>query len=194
MELSKRKVAELAKVFTHVSKNYILVDARDYKTERGVLKHIESLNAENERLHNLPLPVYIEIELNWHKNIYGWCPRATMRWCDAERKWHYDDNAGYAGGYGYDKTSSAVAEALNKHCKNWLYSIRKKSTKHKPYGISFYQGSFPIFEGGVGINCYVPIMEWLGWKFRRVANSKTYEKYVMADKKYIKKFKDEFSF
>lgn len=193
MELSKRKVADLAKVFTHISKNRILVDARDYKTERGFLKHIESLNTENERLHNLPMPVYIVIELKWHKNIYGWCPRAYMRWCDTDDNWHYDDNAGYAGGYGYDKTSSAVAEALNKNCKNWLYSVRKKSTKHKPYGIAYYKGSFPFFEGGVGISCYPPIMEWLGWKFNTVASSDTYDKFVMVNKKYIKKFRARYS-
>jgi len=191
MELSKKKVVELAKVFTHVSRNTIIVDARDYKTERGFLKHIESLNSENERLHNMPMPVYIEVELNWHKNIYGWCPRASMRWCDVERKWHYDEKAGYAGGYGYDKTSAAVAEALNKHCKNWLYSIRNRRTKNKPYGLSYYNGSFPIFEGGVGISCYKPVMEWLGWKFKHVASTETYDKFIMFDKRYRKLFIDE---
>lgn len=186
MELSKTKVAKLAKVFTHVSRTHIKVDARDYKTELRFLKHIEEVNSENERLHNLPMPIYIEIELTWRKSYYGWCPRATMRWCDTNKEWHYDKNAGYAGGYGYDKHSAAVAEALNKNCKNWLYSIRKKNKKKAPYGIAFYEGSFPFFEGGVGMSCYPPIMEWLGWKFKHVAWSDTYDKYVMVDKRYVK--------
>lgn len=191
MELSKKKAAELAKTFTHVSKNTIIVDARDYKTERGLLIYLRHLNEDNEKIHNLPMPVYIEIELVWRKGQYGWCPHASMRWRDADEHWHCDHNAGYAGGCGYDKTSSAVAEALNKHCKNWLYSIRNRRTKNKPYGLSYYNGSFPIFEGGVGISCYKPVMEWLGWKFKHVASAKTYDKFIMFDKRYGKLFIDE---
>lgn len=189
MKLSKKRVAELSKEFPHVSKSYISCYASNYKTERGFFKHLASKNTANEQEHNAPMPIYIEIELTWRKSLYGWCPRASMRWEDESGEWHYDDNAGYAGGWGYDKHSAAVAEALNNHCKNWLYSIRRKSLKKKPYGISYYKGSFPRFEGGVGMSCYPAIMAWLGWNFKHVAWTDTYDKYVFVKKSESKRFK-----
>ena len=187
MKLTKKQLNKWAKEFPHVSKTYISAYATDYKTERGYYNHLKRKNEENEREHNEPLPVYVEIELTWRKSVYGWCPRAEMRWQDANGGWHYDENAGYAGGYGYDKHSAAVADALNKHFKNWLYAVRNKSLKKKPYGISYYKGSFPRFEGGVGMVCYPRIMDWLGYSMRHVADRKTYDKWVIIEKKHERK-------
>lgn len=188
MKATKKQISQWAKEFPHVSKSYIKCYAEDYKTERGYYNHLKKENEYNERVHAQPLPIYIEIELTWRKTVYGWCPRAEMRWEDTEGHWHYDNNAGYASGYGYDKHSAVVAEALNKHFKNWLYSIRKKSTKNKPYGISYYEGSFPSFEGGVGMSCYPRIMDWIGYNMKHVASTETYDKWVIVKKSEVKRF------
>lgn len=188
MELTKKQMSQWAKEFPHVSANRIKYDAKKYKTERGYYNHLKKSNEENERLHSQPLPIYIDIDVDWIRNPYwGHNPKVSMRWEDAEGSWHYDEHAGSASGCGYDKHSAAVAEALNKHFKNWLYAIRKKSTKNKPYGINFYKGSFPSFEGGVGMSCYPNIMNWLGYSMRHVASTNTYDKWVIVEKKHERK-------
>lgn len=187
MKATKKQICEWSKEFAHVSKSYIAAYAGDYKTERGYYNHLKKKNEENERKHSEPLPVYIEIELTWRKSVYGWCPRAEMCWEDATGAWHRDANAGYAGGYGYEKHSAAVAEALNKHFQNLLYAVRKKDFKKAPYGIPKYKNSFPYFEGGVGMECYPRIMNWLGYNMRHVADGKTYDKWVICEKKHERK-------
>ena len=182
MKATKKQLNEWAKEFPHVSKSYISCYASDYKTERGYYNHLKKRNEERAAMHAQPLPIYIEIELTWRKSYYGWCPRAEMRWEDANGSWDYDNNAGFAGGYGYDKHSTAVANALNKHFKNLLYSVRNRNFKKAPYGIHKYEGSFPSFEGGVGISCYPSIMDWLGYKMKCVASTDTYDKWVIVKK------------
>jgi hypothetical protein len=188
MNLTKKQINEWSKEFAHVSKSYIRAYASDYKTERGYYNHLKAKNEEDEREHNLPLPIHIEIEVNWNRSrTWGWNPSVEMRWEDANGEWHYDSHAGGASGCGYDKHSAAVASALNKHFKNLLYSVRNKRTKNKPYGISYYEGSFPYFEGGVGMECYPRIFNWLGYSMEHVANAKTYDKWVIIEKKHKRK-------
>ena len=84
---------------------------------------------------------------------------------------------GRAGGYGYDKESACVGEALNKidalmfllyqfknerltqeHIDNILYDNRDIIE----YGAGY--GAIPYFEGGVGIDCHIRILQKLGFK------------------------------
>lgn len=189
MELTKKKLNELAKTFVHIQKKEIESRAKDYKTERGLIKHLTEFNAHMEEEHNKPLPVYIEIEIEWKKSrTWGNCPRAYMRWEDADGNWHYMENAGYASGYGYDKHSAVVAEALN-HFKNLRYAVRNKDFKKSPYGICKSEYTYCYFEGGVGMSCYPRIMDWLGYKMTHVADARTYDKWVIIDKKHEKRFK-----
>lgn len=189
MELTKKRLNEFAKTFTHLTKKGIASCANDYKTERGLLKYLERANAEDEASHNKPLPIYIEIEVEWkHSRTWGWCPRASMRWEDAKGEWHYIENAGYASGWGYDKHSTVVAECLNRF-KNLRYAVRNKNFKRAPYGICKSDYTYCYFEGGVGMSCYPSIMDWLGYNMRHVADGKTYDKWVIIDKKHEKRFK-----
>lgn len=181
MERTKKLLSGLAKQFPHISPNHISCVVRDYKTERGYLARLSRENEENKAAHEEPLPVGMTINVEWHKNsIWGNCPRVELAWETEDGHSHRDDNAGYASGYGYDKESTAVAEGLNKHFKNILYAIRNRSTKNKPYGLSYYNGSFPHFEGGVGMECYYRVFAWLGYKMVRVASGKTYDVYEVT--------------
>lgn len=189
MKLTKKRLSELAKEFTHIQKKEIERRANDYKIERGLLNYLKTKNAKEEEEHNKPLPIYIEIDVEWKKsNTWGLCPRTSMRWEDAAGEWHYIDNAGYASGWGYDKHSSAVAEALN-HLKNLRYAVRNKDFKKSPYGIRKSDYTYCYFEGGVGMSCYPSIMEWLGYKMKHVASAKTYDKWVIVKKGMEKRFR-----
>ena len=189
MELTKKRLNEFAKTFTHIQKKEIASRANDYKTERGLLSYLERTNAEEERAHNVPLPIYIEIEVEWkHSRTWGWCPRASMRWEDAEGRWNYINNAGYASGWGYDKHSTVVAECMNRF-KNLRYAVRNKNFKKSPYGIRKSDYDYCYFEGGVGMSCYPRIMDWLGYEMKHVADGKTYDKWVIIKKSEFKRFK-----
>lgn len=188
MELTKKRLSELTKEFPHITKSEIESRANDYKTERGLLSYLEKTNASEETEHSKPLPIYIEIDVEWKKSpTWGWCPRASMRWEDASGMWHRIDNAGYASGYGYDKHSSAVAEALNRF-KNLRYAVRNKDFKKAPYGIQKSKYSYCYFESGVGMSCYPKIMDWLGYRMKHVAETNTYDKWVIVKKGMEKRF------
>jgi len=189
MELTTKQLREYVKTYQHLSENTIKCLASDYKTERGLISKLETDNKHNAAIHAQPMPVYIEIEIEWKKSyMYGWNPEATIRWEDEAKNWHV--KRGYkVSGYGYDKHSSVIASALNDNFKNWLFSIRNKSLKNKPYGISFYKGSFPSFEGGVGMSCYPRIFKWLNWACFHVAEGEHYDKWIFCEKKRAKDLK-----
>lgn len=189
MELTKKRLNEFAKAFTHIQKKEIASIANHYKTEMRFIKKLVEVNSEAIREHKKPLPIYIEIEIEWKKShTWGWCPRASMRWEDEKGGWHHVDNAGYASGYGYDKHSTVVAEALNRF-KNLRYAVRNKNFKKAPYGIFKSDYTYCYFEGGVGMSCYPRIMDWLGYEMKHVADGKTYDKWVIIKKSERKRFK-----
>lgn len=96
---------------------------------------------------------------------------------------------GHAGGYGYDKTSAAVAEAFNKDdvMLKVLYDLKEKGlsggqddnsdtsiTRHDNRYIIGYGSGYsvlPYYEGGVGIECYQSILNKAGYNFQ-VINGK----------------------
>lgn len=180
MELTKEQVKELRNQFAHLSENEIKYLRNDYMTEKGLISRLERDNEIAAKKHAEPMPIYIEIEVNWKKSpTWGWNPHAEIRWEDEAGNWHFKE--GYSvSGCGYDKHSSVVAQALNDNFSNLLYSIRKKSRKNKPYGISFHKGSLPYFEGGVGMSCYPRIFAWLGWHSFKPADSDTYDKWIFC--------------
>lgn len=181
MKPTKARINELAKNFPHVLKGDIKSMMEEYKTERGFMNALTKASEENERAHALPLPEYIEIELEWH----GSSPSASMRYETAkERK--YIERAAYAGGWGYDKTSTILSECLNKfHSLRW--SLRNKKKKGAPYGVyfsDFNDGMY--FDYGVGESCYYRICNWMGYKMEHVAQGKTYDKFVITRKGFKK--------
>ena len=92
------------------------------------------------------------------------------------------NSAGYASGCGYDKESSAVAEALNKNNSflKVLYTLKENALEagasdHSKtactgvdnrniigYGSGY--SVLPYFEGGVGVNCYWDILKKAGFE------------------------------
>lgn len=175
MELSKKQVNEYKKQFVHISENAIKDSARNYKTTRGLLNALQTKNENAKNEHEKPLPVDIVITVTWNKNrFWGMNPTASVSWTDENGAFHSSENCGHASGCGYDKLTAAIAEALNANFKNLLYKNRRRNLKNKPYGLCYYAGSFPQFEGGVGISCYPRIFDFLGYKWTETANGKTF--------------------
>lgn len=89
---------------------------------------------------------------------------------------------GHAGGYGYDKTSAAVAEAFNQDdiMLKVLFDLKEKGLKegltsesktactgHDNRNIIGYGSGYsvlPYYEGGVGIECFFSILKKAGYK------------------------------
>jgi hypothetical protein len=92
-------------------------------------------------------------------------------------KVHYTDGTAQqitarAGGWGYCKESTVIANIFNASLKYAIYQL--KDPGKVPYGINLYNDRF-YFAGGVGTSCYYQIAEFIGGKFERVASGKTYD-------------------
>lgn len=92
-----------------------------------------------------------------------------------------DFHGGPTGGWGYDKMSTALADALNKSPEfmKLLMDARAKK-KTLSYGVSLNAGKpfFPRWDGGVGIECYITVLKSLGynveWVYTAIKDSDTY--------------------
>ena len=104
----------------------------------------------------------IQIKVNWKKNrTWGLNPHASFYAFDGLYK-------GTASGCGFDKLSSAVAEALNKCVPLSLALLRNEESLKGVYGIRFFDHTSKktgktsravLWEGGVGINCFHQVIE-----------------------------------
>jgi hypothetical protein len=185
MKTTNKQVSEFARTYSHLLKGTIKSMCEEYKTERGLIKALEKANAVAKEEHERPLPDVIEIELTWRRSTYGNCPRGLLRWRDSEG-WHTIPNACFAGGWGYDKTSTIVAECLNMF-PSLRWSLRRKNMKKKPYGI--YKSDYRhgvSFDGGIGVSCYYRIAEWMGYKMTNPASTDHFDKFVLTRKGFKK--------
>lgn len=124
------------------------------------------------------------ITVNWVKsNIWGNCPTSEI-------KVYYNDNSAVtyngsrAGGCGYDKESTTIANALNQihELRRELLAIQENnfdanSEKLFSYGVSTFE-KVPYFSGGVGFNCFIRNLEKLGFKYNHLATGKMFDVYT----------------
>lgn len=177
---------ELAKQFPWITKGELdyEVKSNKYKTERGFLAHLAKVNAENEAKFSMADIRELRIDVEWKKSRWwGNCPRAEWR-C-----WFKDgsfmDGSEYAGGYGYDKLSQVVADALNKVGKGMAWR-KRNSRKKAPYGIEHVglgadKKWNPYYMGGVGTSCYYKIAQFIGGKMEW-DEGKTWDRIVFVFK------------
>lgn len=115
---------------------------------------------------------YITFSIEWSK---GGNPTCTA-WA------YYFDNTSTkfvsrAGGYGYCKESTVIAEIFNATLRYKLYEFMPNTPKEfEPYLIYNFEGRYS-FAGGIGTNCYYNIANFIGGKFERVATGKTFDAY-----------------
>lgn len=104
------------------------------------------------------------------------------------------------GGCGYDKQSTATAEALNSHLPILKLLFSKKDSELLDYiknhpesdikngynravlGYGSGYNILPKFEGGVGVDSHKRILENLGLQMRHIANNRNSDVFLIAKK------------
>ena len=89
------------------------------------------------------------------------------------------------GGCGYDKLSTATAQALNsnKSLLKLLYEKKNANIDIKNHVLLGYGSGYdilPQFEGGVGYECYKHILEKLGINMRRITNTDSIDVFMIT--------------
>lgn len=161
-------------------KEYLLkrYEAKQEKKLTAKLKQLETVfNADKDIAD-------IKISVEWKKSaMWGANPTAEAEFIG--KNFYEFKKSGSISGCGYDKESTAIAEALNQ-CNallNKMYAIKEanpKKTNNELFGYGSGHGLMPYFEGGVGISCYYRIFEKIGLKLERVAGGKTFDIYRVS--------------
>lgn len=174
----------------------------DYETQKQkVIKALIKRNAQllQTELNQLDfiansrdeLPNDLIITIEWKDSkMWGSNPTATT---------NYGFVGSSIGGCGYDKLSTATAQALNAtpEILKALYNKKEKSLKDRPlingkilnnqndlnrhflgYGSGY--SIIPRFEGGVGVNCHKSILENLGYEMRSISDTKHTNVYLIS--------------
>lgn len=151
------------------------------KSERGIVNRIQKINEEHRIKAEMPDVKYLKIEIGWKRTRVGEMnPTASAKWETADGEWHYADSMARATGYGCDKASTVVAKCCNKILTGMLW--RKRDARGEaPYGIN-YGDFFPYFSGGIQMECYERIAEFLEGNLEHTASGKTYDEYVFTFK------------
>lgn len=138
------------------------------------LKHIEKVENEGQEIKS------ISVVVEWiNSKTWGHNPNVIV----------FTQYKGYtygrASGCGYDKESSAIAEAFNKNenLLKILYDIKEKAlqddirlSSHDSVGYGAGYGAIPYYEGGVGASCFWRIFEKVGYNITTISgrNCTTY--------------------
>lgn len=158
-QLKKYNNDELTtKEIKEILKNKIIKEYEKRKEKE--LKRIEAIKQAYEKI------TVINISINWVKSsTWGYNPRATVTTDTGEI------TEGKASGCGYDKESTAIADALNKNndILKLLYIAKNKkmtfknNNNHDLLGYGSGYGVLPYFEGGVGASSLMNIFRKLGY-------------------------------
>jgi hypothetical protein len=118
---------------------------------------------------------YITLTIEWSKAGNPTC----TAWV------YYTDNTSNkfvskAGGYGYCKESTVIAEIFNSSLRYKLYEFMPNTPKEfEPYLIYNFEGRYS-YASGIGVNCYYNIAKFIGGKFEKVAYGKTFDAYKFS--------------
>lgn len=158
-KLTKRQKEKLTKKEQkEILKNKII---KDY--EKRLIKNLKRIDTIKNANQNVET---ITINVDWVKNpTWGYNPHATIYTNNGET------TEGKASGCGYDKESTAIAEALNKNndilkllyiAKNKKMTL-KNTNNHDILGYGSGYGVLPYFEGGVGVSSLLNIFKKLNY-------------------------------
>jgi hypothetical protein len=129
-----------------------------------------------------PAVKVITINVEWRKSrMYGANPFAEARVQFQGGNGTIRD--GYTcSGSGYDKTSTVVADIFNEFLAYKLYG---ELEGERPYGIRLDATYGNRYEGGIGVECYRAISEYIGGRFETVASGKTFDVFRYTDGKEV---------
>lgn len=161
-------------------KSYLIVrkDKQLSKSLEKTLSHIDTVkNAQDIQS--------ITINVDWKKSrMWGNNPKAEIKVILKNGlQQHFESSR--ASGYGYDKESTVIAEALNQ-CNGLLkllYKAKNKDVTKENRNLIGYGSGYqilPELEGGVGISCMNKICESLKLKFINLSSGKTFDIYQLT--------------
>lgn len=163
----------LRKEFPFVSESTIVAATTffggKYKTERGVINSLRRANDRNRFEYERPDVTELSCHVHWSKECNPTL-HAVVRIGEYKKEF-----SAHAGGCGYDKLSTVLADLFNKFCKGMLYRARHK--QNCPYGVHMEKGNY-YFEGGVGLESYKEIAKFLGFKVQ-IGRSKKKDDYLL---------------
>ena len=180
VELFKEQLKE-SEGLTRVE-SYTLNRKTPYKKDRvnQVIKRlglisVKALNSEIESLgmiknasDKLNNPLVITINF-YRSSTWGYCPKGFD---------NYGNKTDSITGCGYDKESAASAQLLNQNLSILKRLCEKKNesaalSNRDLLGYGSGSGILPRFEGGVGIDCHVRILENVGYTVTKSGNNST---------------------
>lgn len=139
----------------------------EQKEQRELIKKIESKKAQKE-------VKQIDISIEWKKSrMWGYNPHLTAKIRHFDGTYTYISSK--CSGCGYDKESTVIADVFNATLSYELYKI--ETLEGAPYGIHNYRDNLRVYSGGIGVDCYYSIAEFINGKFERVASGKTFDAY-----------------
>jgi len=130
--------------------------------------------------------ISISIQMDWkNSKMWGSNPQAQAK-VSMLKSYDYFEGS-RVGGCGYDKGSTAVAEAINQSNSllKAMYTIKDKAKNvnlknQDIFGYGSGYGLLPYFEGGVGVSCYNRICNAIGFEFKTTASGKTFDVYSIT--------------
>jgi hypothetical protein len=124
------------------------------------------------------------VSIEWKKSrMWGNNPTAEAHINTGSR--HEFFNSGSISGCGYDKESTAVANAMNQSNEflKLMCLEKEKAVKmdnRELFGYGSGSGVLPQLEGGVGVSCYNRIFNAIGFEFKNTASGKTFDVYSIT--------------
>lgn len=166
-----------------------LIELKSYlisRKRKAIAAYVEKQLKHLQAVESAPDLISITFNVEWKKSrMWGSNPR-----CEAQAKTermfeHYD--SGSISGCGYDKESTAIAQAANQ-CNSFLKALYLAKEQHADaknhdllgYGSGY--GILPRLEGGVGTSCYPRIFEAIGFGWQHVGTGKTFDVYTATKK------------
>lgn len=167
-----------------LSKKWEIKDLADYLAARIYKQTEKKMEDKNKRFETVgtaeKIITNITISVEWTKNrTWGNCPKAEVRVCFTDNTCDNYESARITG-CGYDKESTAIAQALNQcnELLNLMYALKDANHEKKNNDIFGYGSGYginPYFEGGVGTSCYPKIFDVLGFNMQHLSGGKTFD-------------------
>lgn len=148
-------------------------------------KDLQKKLAHLQAVEQAPDMVSVNISVEWKRSrMWGNNPRAAARVCYTDHSCNTFES-GSIGGCGYDKESTAIAEALNQSNSflKALYQIKEHGATEKNHDIFGYgsgYGILPRLEGGVGVSCYPKIFKTIGFEWSNAGSGKAFDVYTVT--------------
>jgi hypothetical protein len=143
-------------------------------------KRLEEALAKIENVFSQDDIENIDFSVEWKKNS-TWGSNPTASATIKTTSGYHRLSSSSISGCGYDKESTAIAQALNS-CPAFIKMLFKLQDHDMKglYGFrQFHDSYMPSLSGGVGTSCYYSIFEALGFKMEKVASGKSFDSWIV---------------